>query len=154
MFDGLNFYFVIFYFLEGETLDKALHALIKFLTDRRTMLSKLNKQDEESYFEKAHSAPAEEDEESLKREPANSFKELGQIIDTTLLKAYLLTGNNSLVGSLLRVANLCHLSESEKMLTTYKKFPELVDLYFGKGLHRKALLLLAKSDFLTPSFNH
>jgi hypothetical protein len=85
------------------------------------MLSKLNKQDEESYFEKANSTPAEDDDGPMRREPAaSSFKELGQIIDTTLLKAYLLTGNNALVGSLLRVSNMCHLGESEKMLTTYK----------------------------------
>ena len=87
------------------------------------MLSKLNKQDEESYFEKSTSPPpVEEDEDGIKREPATSFKELGQIIDTTLLKAYLLTNNNALVGSLLRLPNLVHLSEGEKMLTNHKVF--------------------------------
>jgi len=91
-----------------------------------------------------HGIPGDSENGSGKREAASNFKELGQIIDTTLLKAYLLTGNNALVGSLVRVSNLCHVGESEKMLTQYKKFSELVDLYYGKGYHRKALLLLAK----------
>jgi len=35
--------------IEGQDLEKALGALIKFLTDRRSMIAKLSKQDDESY---------------------------------------------------------------------------------------------------------
>jgi hypothetical protein len=45
--------------------------------------------------------------------------ELSQIIDTTLLKAYLLTGS-SLVGPLVRLENQCNIGESVALLKQYK----------------------------------
>ena len=68
---------------------------------------------------------------------------LAQVIDTTLLKCYLQT-NDALVASLLRLKdNNCHLVEAERVLKKAGKFTELVILYNTRGLHRKALELLA-----------
>merc|ERR1712142_256434 len=68
---------------------------------------------------------------------------LMQIIDTTLLKCYLMT-NDSMVGPLLRTTNFCHLEESENLLRERRKFSELTILYEKKGQHRKALEVLKK----------
>ncbi|XP_034475651.1 vam6/Vps39-like protein [Drosophila innubila] len=70
----------------------------------------------------------------------SSSKALLEIIDTTLLKCYLQT-NDALVAPLLRL-NQCHLEESEKMLKKHNKLSELIILYDGKGMHKKALTLL------------
>jgi len=76
--------------------------------------------------------------------PANNKnRTLMQIIDTTLLKCYLLT-NDSMVAPLLRTTNFCHLEESEKLLQEQNKFAELTILYEKKGEHRKALEVLRK----------
>jgi len=115
---------------EPADQEKALPELIKFLTDRRAMLAKLSKQDEEAYFgpqptapgplqrTKAHDAPRANG--GVERDgPQASFKELSQIIDTTLLKAYLLI-NSSLVGPLVRLENNCNVEEGVKLLRQYK----------------------------------
>ncbi|KJE91752.1 vesicle fusion protein, variant [Capsaspora owczarzaki ATCC 30864] len=107
-------------FERGE-LEKAKLALIEFLTQKRNRLIK------------AAADPSAQDEMTR--------KEVSQIIDTTLLKCYLDT-NAALVGPLLRVENYCHVGESEKILKRSERYAELVMLYQGKGLHRKALELL------------
>lgn len=71
-------------------------------------------------------------------------RQLLEIVDTTLLKCYLLT-NDALVASLLRLRdNHCHLAESERALKRHHKHAELIILYQTRGLHRKALELLKK----------
>lgn len=88
-----------------------------------------------------------------------SRRQLLQIVDTTLLKCYLLT-NDALVASLLRLKdNHCHLEESERALKRHHKHAELIILYQTRGLHRKALELLKKhatsnEDFGSPLANH
>ncbi|KAJ1969426.1 Vacuolar morphogenesis protein 6 [Dispira parvispora] len=73
-----------------------------------------------------------------------SIPPLAQLIDTTLLKTYLIT-NPRLVGPLVRVANnACEIETSEKLLLQFQLYQDLVDLYFGKALHRKALQLLTR----------
>ncbi len=60
---------------------------------------------------------------------ATSRRACLQIVDTTLLKCYLLT-NDALVASLLRLRdNNCHLEESEQALRRHHKHTELVILY-------------------------
>ncbi|KAJ1922601.1 Vacuolar morphogenesis protein 6 [Tieghemiomyces parasiticus] len=67
---------------------------------------------------------------------------LAALVDTALLKAYLLT-NPSLVGPLVRVHNnACEVEIGESLLLRHRRYQELVDLYYGKALHRKALQLL------------
>lgn len=86
-------------------------------------------------------------------------RQLLEIVDTTLLKCYLLT-NDALVASLLRLRdNHCHLAESERALKRHHKHAELIILYQTRGLHRKALELLRKhatssEDFGSPLAHH
>ncbi|KNC56116.1 vesicle fusion protein [Thecamonas trahens ATCC 50062] len=70
-------------------------------------------------------------------------KVLRQIVDTSLLKAYLKV-QPSLARSLLRIDNACHVEECEDVLIKAAKFEELVLLYKSKGLHRKSLEMLRK----------
>ncbi|KAL3874849.1 hypothetical protein ACJMK2_037811 [Sinanodonta woodiana] len=116
--------------LEGGDLEKALLALIDYLTEKRRILSK----DKEVL-----TTAIKEGNKTVK-----SKDQLGQIIDTTLLKCYLET-NDALVAPLLRLKdNKCHIEESERSLKKKEKFSELIILYEKKGLHDKALQLLMK----------
>ncbi|XP_064458413.1 vam6/Vps39-like protein [Ornithodoros turicata] len=74
-----------------------------------------------------------------------------QIIDTTMLKCYLMT-NVALVASLLRLQdNYCHLLECERALKKHQKLSELIILYQQKGQHRKALELMFNEAKKTDS---
>ncbi|OLY81894.1 Vam6/Vps39-like protein [Smittium mucronatum] len=66
---------------------------------------------------------------------------MATVVDTTLLKVYLEIAP-SLVGSLVRVNNSCEIKETEKILLDLERYKDLVDFYYCKGLHRKALDLL------------
>ncbi|KAJ3076345.1 Vam6/Vps39-like protein [Podochytrium sp. JEL0797] len=70
---------------------------------------------------------------------------LSSVVDTTLLKVYLVV-NEALVGSLVRVENFCDLEESENALKARGKYRELIDFYYGKGEHRKALENLTEAN--------
>ncbi|XP_023931071.1 vam6/Vps39-like protein [Lingula anatina] len=122
--------------LSGGELEKGILALIEYLTQRRNELQKdLSVSKEKELV----SSAIVEGSTTIK-----SRKQLGQIIDTTLLKCYLLT-NDALVAPLLRLKdNNCHLEESERVLKKQQKWSELIILYERKGYHKKALDLLLK----------
>ena len=79
-----------------------------------------------------------------------------QVIYTALIKVYLVA-RPVLVGSLCRIENWCDVEEVEELLKekkvrsrssrsksqlTFKKFSDLIDLYQGKKMHKKALAML------------
>lgn len=112
---------------EGAILERGLIALIEYLVEVRRNINK------ELAVKDSQKAP--------------SLHELQMIIDTSLLKCYLQT-NPSLVASLLRIDNHCHLEETEKALKKRGKYAELIILYKTKELHRNALdLLLRQARF-------
>ncbi|KAL7754075.1 Vacuolar morphogenesis protein 6 [Sorochytrium milnesiophthora] len=76
-------------------------------------------------------------------------------VDTALLRIYLRT-TDSLVGSLVRVKNNCDPEVAEELLLNAKKYNELIDFYYGKGMHRRALEKLARfgSDANHPLHGH
>jgi len=117
--------------LQGRELEQAVLALIKYLTEVRNGLMNVNVKNGRDTME-------------LGTNFKSSRRQLLQIVDTTLLKCYLLT-NDALVASLLRLRdNHCHLEESERALKRHHKHAELIILYQTRGLHRKALELLKK----------
>nr|CAG4643012.1 EOG090X0131 [Ilyocryptus agilis] len=132
--------------LYGKDLDIAVLALIKYLTEVRSGLMNQNKVKNGANIMEASSN-------------SKSRRQLLQIVDTTLLKCYLLT-NDALVASLLRLKdNHCHLEESERALKRHHKHAELIILYQTRGLHRKALELLKKhansaEDLGSPLASH
>ncbi|EFX65321.1 hypothetical protein DAPPUDRAFT_219389 [Daphnia pulex] len=131
--------------LQGRDLDLAVLALIKYLTEVRNDLMSQNVKTGTNIMDVGSSL-------KLRRQ-------LLEIVDTTLLKCYLLT-NDALVASLLRLRdNHCHLAESERALKRHHKHAELIILYQTRGLHRKALELLRKhatssEDFGSPLAHH
>jgi len=110
--------------LVGAGLENALLALINYLTHVR-------------------SPPAEDEPCPVIEDDYSTVTDVGTIIDTALIKAYVKTKHANLT-TLLTVRNCCHIKECEKVLTDFTRFADLVQLYKGKNLHRKALELLAK----------
>ncbi|ORZ15111.1 vacuolar sorting protein 39 domain 2-domain-containing protein [Absidia repens] len=108
--------------LTGIHLHDAITYLIRFLTDKRQKLSKLLAATTHLATDTTTSTPTPQD-----------VLEQATLVDTTLLKSYMLT-NDALVGPLLRVQNHCDVEECETILMEKKKYKELVDLYNCKGL--------------------
>lgn len=108
----------IFKLLEDETQkQKALSALIPYLTGCRIPIGKQTLTKEET--------------------------EIGEAVDTALLKCYL-TSNQNLVQTFLRIPNRCSIEITEEALKQTKKYTELILFYKSKGMHKIALDLLKK----------
>uniref|UniRef100_A0A8W7PS59 CNH domain-containing protein n=1 Tax=Anopheles coluzzii TaxID=1518534 RepID=A0A8W7PS59_ANOCL len=121
--------------LDEKELENAILALIDYLTDKRFPLRKGAKTNPDGTTDKNVAA-------------------LLAIIDTTLLKCYLLT-NDSLIAPVLRM-NHCYLEESERVLKKHEKYVELIILYQTKGQHKRALQLLHTQAEVpgSPLFGH
>ncbi|KAJ3192541.1 Vam6/Vps39-like protein [Irineochytrium annulatum] len=68
---------------------------------------------------------------------------LCEVVDSTLLRVYLEV-NDALVGPFVRIKNFCSLQEGERVLHARGKVSDLIDFYFTKGEHARALKLLLK----------
>ncbi|ORX35229.1 hypothetical protein BD324DRAFT_642956 [Kockovaella imperatae] len=126
----------------------AYEALVYFLTDRRQKLNAPMATTEvpsESSLAPLSSLAAE----TLYALPSTPFSDLNpetllrmaQVVYTALIKVYLVA-RPILVGSLCRIENWCDVEEVEGLLKDQKKFSDLVDLYQGKKMHKKALAML------------
>lgn len=116
--------------VKDEDLETGLYALVDYLVQIRCRLLTDRKPEPSLTAITASS-------KTIKSKTA-----LLQIIDTTMLKCYLMT-NVALVAALLRVEdNYCHLQECERALLKHQKLSELIILYQQKGQHKKALELL------------
>ncbi|EDV19627.1 uncharacterized protein TRIADDRAFT_61902 [Trichoplax adhaerens] len=111
--------------LPSTAEQNGLTFLAEYLTDARN-----------NYIKEKKNSNPNDIEEGKKRDS------LLQVIDTTLLKCYIKTGNG-VVKSLLRLKdNNCHIDTSVKVLKETNSLEELVILYESKGLHERALELL------------
>lgn len=113
--------------ITGEAnLLKALSALIPYLANIRSRIM-LNE----------HAYP---DPPDLK---ADDAMKLPVLIDTVLLKAYLMSDKNLVMPFLEREEGThCDIEEAQNILRIYDQYEELVCLYRSRGLHREALELL------------
>ncbi|RKO93265.1 vacuolar sorting protein 39 domain 2-domain-containing protein, partial [Blyttiomyces helicus] len=132
---------------------EALLVLMDYLTKQRTVLSKL-KADLQHQIASSDTAepPPTPDTRLASSWTTDGYLQnahpeypnlvdteyLCEVVDNTLLKVYLAV-NHALIGSLVRVANSCNVDECEALLLAAGRYSEIVDLYRGKGLHRKAL---------------
>lgn len=69
--------------------------------------------------------------------------ETAKLVDTTLFRAHMYA-TPSLAGSLFRIANFCDPDVVMEKLEETGRHNELIDFYFGKKMHRRALELLRR----------
>ncbi|KAI9105692.1 vacuolar sorting protein 39 domain 1-domain-containing protein [Phlyctochytrium arcticum] len=115
---------------------EALVMLMNYLGEQRSVLGHIRQQQELAGLHKTRMAASDD-------ASADETRYLSEVVDTTLLKVYLRI-NERLVGPLLRTNNYCDVLESEELLLQQQKYDEVVDLYRGKKLHRKALDFLVR----------
>ena len=134
---------------QGEqALLKALAALIPYLAN---MQNKIRLQQQQGGGGAGGGAAEDEEAAAVRPSrrghhsapisiPTSSISSLASLIDTVLLKAYLLSDIPLL--PFLQQPNACDVSECAAVLRAYEKYPELVCLYQQHGEHREALELL------------
>lgn len=134
----------------ASALSKAAHqALQGFLARSRRLLIRFIanppvQDSEDQYFTPwPNSAP-------LTREDMES--ELG-VTDTALLRVYIMN-SPGLVGSLVRLPNRCDPDVVKEYLVREDRWKELVDFYYGKGLHRQALALLQEKEAILMGIHY
>lgn len=88
--------------LEGRDYERSVAAFARYLTEQR--LNLMRRQSET---------------QTTAADTAAEIEQQWAIIDTLLLKAYLIS-NDALIGPLLRVNNKCDIEETEQLLTRHK----------------------------------
>lgn len=138
---------------DDEPPKAALEALMYFLSDRRQKLTGAI-----SALPPSSPLPAESSLPAFSSLPAPALHSLpsiipfaemspeelvrmAQVVYTGLMRVYL-KARPVLVGSLCRIENWCDVKEVEGLLKEERKFSDLIDLYQGKKMHRKALTML------------
>jgi Vam6/Vps39-like protein vacuolar protein sorting-associated protein 39 len=97
-------------------LEEAVQTLIQFLTDRRQKLSKVLNYHQ---VHKTNESASQSNQTNLVNGNLDHILKLAELVDTTLLKSYMVT-NDALVGPLLRVNNYCNVEEVEGLLLERK----------------------------------
>jgi hypothetical protein len=110
-------YFIIH--LEGKLLEEAVQTLIKFLTDRRHEISKVLNHHQVHKTNELTLSASPSHRTNLVNGNLSYTLELAELVDTTLLKSYMVI-NDALVGPLLRVHNYCNVEEVEGLLLERK----------------------------------
>lgn len=84
-----------------------------------------------------------EQSRGVNQDREEQLRQTAKLVDTTLFRAYMYA-SPSLAGPLFRLDNFCDPDVvGEKLLET-GRYNDLIDFFFGKKLHRKALELLKK----------
>lgn len=71
------------------------------------------------------------------------LRDVARLVDTTLFRGYMLV-RPSLAGSLFRLPNFCDPAVVNEKLLESGRYSDLVDFFYGKGLHGEALGLLRR----------
>ena len=124
---NLNDYYQTF---EAKEFEDGIASLIDYLQFKRNEVLKT----EEKYFSLE---PLVDGSPVIKKK-----KFLLEIIDTTLLKCYLISKESLVQFFLRRDPNFLNLDVSERLLNQHNKINELIILYEKKEAHEKALNLL------------
>ncbi|EDR08609.1 uncharacterized protein LACBIDRAFT_235177, partial [Laccaria bicolor S238N-H82] len=154
-----------------DDLHRSVETLVRYLADRRPKLKaalevvNITPQTQAEKYPPL-STTTVEDLFALPNAPLSALTpeqllRFAQIVDTALYKSYLII-RPTLLSSLCRIANWCEVSEVEEDLRARQKYAELRDLYYGKGMHAKALGLLRElseketdmEDKLEPSITY
>ncbi|CAF4650581.1 unnamed protein product [Rotaria sp. Silwood1] len=130
----------------GVKFENALHELQRYLTDLRRVFQTVFRRSPDSWLEV----------QSLvqNRLILKPVRELLSIVETALLKAYLIDNNNILANALLRNQDNCCLpSEVEKELKKHHRRQELVSFYEKRKRHSEALDLITNTETLSTREN-
>lgn len=113
-----------------EKFKPSVNLLINYITDQRRKLNKLiNNNYEDLKLE-------------FFTEDKYSIDQVLELLDTTLFNIYI-ESNPGLIGSLVRVDNHLNYSIVDKLISK-NMINELIDFYFKKNLHDKALMKLSE----------
>ncbi|KAH8705968.1 AvaB protein [Talaromyces proteolyticus] len=141
--------------LEGKDLKAAVRELQGYLADvRRRFQRFLNPNGTLRAGSLHHGGEIDEFEESVRmllgvsgEIDESDFEERlcenAKLVDTTLFRAHMYA-TPSLAGSLFRIANFCDPDVVMEKLEESGRDNELIDFYYGKKMHRRALELLRK----------
>ncbi|KAL9603178.1 MAG: hypothetical protein Q9219_001381 [cf. Caloplaca sp. 3 TL-2023] len=140
--------------LEGKDLKAATAELRPFLVSARTRLQRYLEPDGTLKDGQAGSGPATPSKEEtpellLARAPESAedrrqkLVDTARLVDTTLFRAYMFA-SPSLAGPLFRLDNFCDPDVVKEKLIETGRYNDLVDFFYGKGLHQQALELLEK----------
>jgi hypothetical protein len=111
----------------------ALTSLLVFLTDTRRKLTRITTSQEKIYYRGVE----------LSNDIYGNAEQAMALVDTSLLQCYIRV-SPGLIGPLLRVKNYCDPTVVKTELSKLSKWKELIDFYYGKGLHKDALELLVE----------
>ncbi|VEU24401.1 DEKNAAC105612 [Brettanomyces naardenensis] len=125
--------------------ERMINEIITYLTDTRRKLTRLLDPDQPKFQWHGYTISLALYEE-LQTEPDFSAVDNLKLIDNNLFKCYLLT-NLRMIGPFLRIPNYCDFELVEKKCLRLKMHSELIDFYYIRGAHEKALELLEKLCF-------
>ena len=89
--------------------------------------------------------PVSPSQNSGRVEEGNSSAIAARIIDTALLRLYVME-DSPLLASLVRIKNHCDIRETEHLLLDREKFDDLCSFYCSHCLYREALVLLKEYE--------
>lgn len=136
--------------LEGRELVEAVRELCSYLVGTRTRLQRYIDPTTGRLRERsAHDVSIEEATERFLRvsqtesdqKLEENLQNTSRLVDTTLFRAYMFS-QPALVGTFLRVPNFCDPDVVNEALLGHNRYLELIDFFYGKKLHEKALGLL------------
>jgi Vam6/Vps39-like protein vacuolar protein sorting-associated protein 39 len=141
--------------LEGKDLKMAVRELQGYLADVRRRFQRFLNADGTLRIESLqHDGANDEFQESVLMllglpqnveniEFGERLRDNAKLVDTTLFRAHMYA-TPSLAGSLFRIANFCDPDVVMEKLEENGRDTELIDFYYGKKMHRRALELLLK----------
>lgn len=138
--------------LEGKDLTNAVRELNSYLAGTRARLQRVldpvtgnlkpqkdRHTSSEDIAEKLLRTTLNESEKKLEEELRSTFR----LVDTTLFRAYMFS-QPTLASSLFRIPNFCDPEVVNEKLLEHNRYTELVDFFYGKKLHKEALVLLRR----------
>ena len=102
-------------------MEEAVQTLIEFLTDRRQKIFKVLNNHQIHKTNDSTSPDSQSHQTNLVNGNLDHILKLAELVDTTLLKSYMVT-NDALVGPLLRVNNYCNVEEVKGLLEERKVY--------------------------------
>ncbi|QPG76115.1 hypothetical protein FOA43_003501 [Brettanomyces nanus] len=125
--------------------EKMLNELITYLTDSRRKLTRLLDPDQPKFQWHGYTISLSLYEE-LQTDSDLSATDNLRLIDDHLLVCYIIT-NPRMIGPFFRIPNYCSFEAVEDKCLKLKLHSELIDFYYVRGAHEKALQLLERLCF-------